>query len=114
MEALILVAEMADCFVGVHVKYRLADGGPLSGVEKEDSRGIAQIADGGQPLHIAAGDSFKQDCHTDQGSDLARLTLTDVFDTVLPLAVFPDEAARFTSRGGSCEELRFEALALQL
>src|SRR5712691_7084153 len=55
----ILIREMIDRFVGVHVEDGLADGQPVAVLEEEDGGGVAEVVDGGQAFHVAPLDGFE-------------------------------------------------------
>src|SRR5262245_19584238 len=99
-DAFVLILEVDDGLVGVHVEDRAADGVPLARVEEEHRRGVAQVADGGQAFHVAAFDGLELDGDAYQGGDLAGLLVADVLDGVVPLAVLPAQAARLAAGGG--------------
>src|SRR5262249_51755669 len=112
-DALVLVLEVLDRLVRVQVEDRLADGQPVPAVEEEHGRGVAQVPDRGEILHVAPLDGLELDGHADQGDDLARAALADELDVRAPLALFPAQAARLAGPARSGEELRLQALALQ-
>src|SRR5438132_1564789 len=58
-DAFVLLPEVLNCLVRVEVKDGLAGRLPAALVEEEDRRGVAQVADRGQPLHIASLDRLE-------------------------------------------------------
>jgi len=76
----------------------------LPGVKKEDGGGVAQVADGGHALHVAALDGLEFDDDAGQGRQTAGGAFAGEFDGRLPLARLPTQAARLTAGGRRGEE----------
>src|SRR6266542_1347314 len=112
--ALVLVLEMLDGLVGVHVEDRLADGQPLPALIEEHRRGVPQVTDGGQPFHVAPLDRLELNGDADEGDDLPGLPSADELDLIVPLALLPAQAARLAAGGGGAEKAALQALALEL
>src|SRR5713101_4205345 len=72
---LVLVFEVLDGHGGVHVEDDLPDGVPLTAMEKEDGRGVAEGADGGNAFHVAALDGFELNGDAGQSSQMAGAAL---------------------------------------
>src|SRR5262249_32916214 len=111
-DALVLAAEVPDRLVGVEVKDGSAGGGPAAAVEGEDGRGVAQVADGGQALHVGALHRLQGDGPADEAQELAGPPVAGQLDARVPLAPRPAQAARLAGSGRRLEECRLQVLAL--
>src|SRR5207253_2468841 len=76
---LILLLEVLQCLARVEVEDGLAGGEPFTALEEEDGRGVAQVADGRQPFHVASLDCLKLDCDRHESHQLPGMTIAGQF-----------------------------------
>ena len=93
--ALVTILEMLNHLYGVEVEDGLADSQPMASLKKENSRGIPQIGDRWQPLHISPFDRFELDRDRDERPPAGQSgVLAGQLDVPLKRTVLPAQAPR--------------------
>src|SRR5262249_46525932 len=86
---LVLVLEVFDGHSRVHIEDGLADGMPLTAMEKENGRSIAKSTHGGKTLHVTTLDGFKLDGDAGQGGQLASAAFASKGKWAIPITILP-------------------------
>src|SRR5262249_26702028 len=112
LDALKLLVEVFENLVGAEVEDGAAGRDPAASLVEEDRRGVAQVADRRQPLHVAALDRLETNRDADQNGELSRPPVARQREAIVPLALDPAQAARPARGRGQVVELRLQVLAL--